>query len=343
VAAVCTQAAGNAPLLNRRGCLEPIAPNKSLAYSSGAADVQKCAAMQTGDDLMRNLFLAAALAALSAQPLLAQATDATAPALPPTSIFITDKGPNGMSDLPMGVKRIPDSNIVVSGHQKGGPLGLLFGVVGMAIQSAANTDAGGKRTNDIQDALRFDVTGRSKELATSILAEEAFSGGYTLATEESPSAVSVAPYIVLTFVNETDVRPYIVLKTKLDPEAGSKKARTIKYFCCEGPAMPLTGEGSLTENNGEKLKALLNTELETALRIMLLDRRQPFARNDDAKLDVNGSLPFVGKSFKWRGWDLGTFKDYRLIEFRGGILVFGGVHAVEPGALEITPYVKKKK
>jgi hypothetical protein len=248
-----------------------------------------------------------------------------------------------MSDLPMGVKRIPDSNIVVSGHQKGGPLGLLFGVVGMAIQSAANTDAGGKRTNDIQDALRFDVTGRSKELATSILAEEAFSGSYTLATEESPSAVSVVPYIVLTFVNQTDVRPYIVLKTKLDPGADKDKPRTIKYFCCEGPAMPLTGEGSLTENNGEKLKALLNTELETALRIMLLDRRQPFARNDDAKLDVNGSLPFVGKSFKWRGWDLGTFKDYRLIEFRGGILVFGGVHAVEPGALEITPYVKKKK
>ncbi|WP_341901618.1 hypothetical protein [Sandarakinorhabdus limnophila] len=294
---------------------------------------------------MRNLFLAAALAALSAQPLLAQSTDAaaTAPALPPTSIFITDKGPNGMSDLPMGVKRIPDSNIVVSGHQKGGPLGLLFGVVGMAIQSAANTDAGGKRTNDIQDALRFDVTGRSKELATSILAEEAFSGSYTLATEESPSAVSVVPYIVLTFVNQTDVRPYIVLKTKLDPGADKDKPRTIKYFCCEGPAMPLTGEGSLTENNGEKLKALLNTELETALRIMLLDRRQPFARNDDAKLDVNGSLPFVGKSFKWRGWDLGSFKDYRLIEFRGGILVFGGVHAVEPGALEITPYVKKKK
>lgn len=294
---------------------------------------------------MRNLFLAAALAALSAQPLLAQSTDAaaTAPALPPTSIFITDKGPNGMSDLPMGVKRIPDSNIVVSGHQKGGRLGLLFGVVGMAIQSAANTDAGGKRTNDIQDALRFDVTGRSKELATSILAEEAFSGSYTLATEESPSAVSVVPYIVFTFVNQTDVRPYIVLKTKLDPGADKDKPRTIKYFCCEGPAMPLTGEGSLTENNGEKLKALLNTELETALRIMLLDRRQPFARNDDAKLDVNGSLPFVGKSFKWRGWDLGTFKDYRLIEFRGGILVFGGVHAVEPEALEITPYVKKKK
>lgn len=296
---------------------------------------------------MRKLFLAAALAGLSAQPLAAQATDAAAPAAVPAaaplSLFIDGKGPNGMSDLPMGVKRIPDSNIVVSGHQKGGALGLLFGVVGMAIQSAANTDAGGKRTNDLQDALRFDVTGRASEQASSILAEESFRGAYTLATAESPSGVTMVPYIVLTFVNETDVRPFIVLKTKLDPAAGSKKPRTIKYFCCEGPAMPLAGEGSLTANNGEKLKALLNAELDTALRIMLMDRRQPFARNDDARLDVNGSLPFVGKPFKWRAWDLGNYKDYKLLEFRGGILVFGGVHAVEPGALEITPYVKKQK
>jgi hypothetical protein len=317
----------------------------SLAYSGTAesADLRGC---MSGENMLRTLLLAAAAAGFSVQPLAAQTTsaaDAMAPAAPPISIFITDKGPNGMSDLPMGVKRIPDSHIVVSGHQKGGPLGLMFGVVGMAIQSSADTSTAAKRTNDIQDALRFDVTGRASELASSILAEEPFRGAYMLATEESPSTVSVVPYIVLTFVNETDVRPYIVLKTKLDPEAGSKKPRTIKYFCCEGTAMPLIGEGSLTENAGEKLKALLNAELETALRIMLLDRRQPFARNDDAKLDVNGSLPFVGKPSKWRAWDLGNYEDYKLIEFRGGILVFGGVHAVEPGALEITPYVKDKK
>jgi hypothetical protein len=300
-------------------------------------------AQKIGGTMMRTLILGVALASLAAPPLLAQTPpDSTTAAKPPLSLFIDGKGPNGMSDLPMGVKRIPDSNIVVSGHQKGGALGMLFGVVGVAIQSAANTDAGGKRTNDIQDALRFDVAGKTSELTANILTEEAFRGAYTLATEESPSAVSVVPYIVLTYVNETDVRPYIVLKTKLEPEASSKKPRTIKYFCCEGPAMPLTGEGSLTDNNGEKLKALLTTELETAVRIMLADRHQPFARNDDARLDINGSLPFVGKPLKWRGWDLGSYKDYRLIEFRGGIMVFGGVHAVEPGALEIAPYVKKK-
>lgn len=281
--------------------------------------------------------LAATLASLTATAAMAQA-----PATAPIALAISDKGPNGMSDLPMGVKRIPDTDIVVSGHQKGGALGMLFGVVGLAVQSAANTQAAANRTENLQEALRYDVAGKTREMTTAIMAEEGFRGGYTLVEEANPSALAVTPYVVLTFVNQTDVRPYIVLKTKLDPGTASDKPRTIKYFCCEGPAMPLTGENSLSASNGEKLKALLTAELDTAIRIMLLDRRQPFPRNDEAKLNINGSLPFVGKPFKWRGWDLGSFKDYKLVEFRGGILVFGGVHAVEPGALEITPYEKKK-
>jgi hypothetical protein len=292
---------------------------------------------------MRTMLRAAIAGAAAFAAHAAAAQDgAAAPAAAPLKITVSDKGPNGMSDLPMGVRRIPDSDIVVSGHQKGGPLGLLFGVVGMAVQSSANTQAGERRTENIQDALRFDVAEKTSEMIAAIMAEEPFQGGYTLTAAADPAALSVVPFVVLTFVNDTDVRPYIVLKTKPGDAAAGEKPKTIKYFCCEGPALPLTGEGSLTANNGEKLKALLTSELDTAIRMMLLDRRQPFPRIDDAKLDINGSLPFIGKPSKWRGWDLGTYKDYRLIEFRGGILVFGGVHAVEPGALEITPYVKKK-
>jgi hypothetical protein len=283
----------------------------------------------------------AGAAVFAAHAALAQ-DSAAAPAAAPLKITVSDKGPNGMSDLPMGVRRIPDSDIVVSGHQKGGALGLLFGVVGMAVQSSANTQAGERRTENIQDALRFDVAGKTSEMIAAIMAEAPFQGGYTLTAATDPAALSIVPFVVLTFVNDTDVRPYIVLKTKPGEAMGDEKPKTIKYFCCEGPALPLIGEGSLTANNGEKLKALLTSELDTAIRMMLLDRRQPFPRIDEARLDINGSLPFIGKPSKWRGWDLGTYKDYRLIEFRGGILVFGGVHAVEPGALEITPYVKKK-
>ena len=149
--------------------------------------------------------------------------------------------------------------------------------------------------------------------------------------------MTVTPYVVLTFVKKTeDVRPYIVLKTKV--ATGADSGKTIKYFCCEGQALPLA---SLTENNGARLKELLTAELDTAINVMLLDRSQPFPRNDEAKVETNGLLPFIGKPLKWRGFDLGRYKDYNLIEFRGGLFVFSGVNIVEPGALEITPVVKK--
>lgn len=262
---------------------------------------------------------------------------APAPASPPISIVFSDKGANGMSDLPLGVHRIPDSDVVVSGYQGGGGIGLLFGVVGMLVQSSVNAEAGSGKVRNVEDDLRFDVRARAIEMTSAVMAGDPFRTAFTLTPQPGGPTMTVSPYVVLTFVKKTeDVRPYVVLKTKV--ATGSDSGKTIKYFCCEGKALPLA---SLTENNGALLKQVLTAELDTAVNVMLLDRSQPFPRNDEARLDVNGMLPFVGKPLKWRGYDLGSYKDYRLVEFRGGMMVFGGVNIVEPDGLEITPAVKK--
>ncbi|WP_183956370.1 hypothetical protein [Sphingobium fontiphilum] len=242
-----------------------------------------------------------------------------------------------MSDLPLGVHRIPDSDVVVSGYQGGGGIGLLFGVVGMLVQSSVNAEAGSGKVRNVEDDLRFDVRAKAIEMTSAVMAGDQFRTAFTLTPQPGGPTMTVSPYVVLTFVKKTeDVRPYVVLKTKV--ATGGDSGKTIKYFCCEGKALPLA---SLTENNGALLKEVLTAELDTAVNVMLLDRSQPFPRNDDARLDVNGLLPFVGKPLKWRGYDLGSYKDYRLVEFRGGMMVFGGVNIVEPGGLEITPAVKK--
>lgn len=293
---------------------------------------------------MKRIALLAVMA--SAPALMAQTTapagpagavPAPAPASAPIAIVFSEKGANGMSDLPLGVHRIPDSNVVVSGYQGGGGVGMLFGVVGVLVQSSINADTGTGKVRSVEDDLRFDVRAKAIELTNTIVGSDQFRNAFTFTPQPGGSTMTVTPYVVLTFVKKTDdLRPYIVLKTKV--ATGSDSGKTIKYFCCEGKALPLA---SLTENNGARLKELLTAELDTAVNVMLLDRSKPFYRNDEAKLDTNGLLPFVGKPLKWRGFDLGNYKDYRLIEFRGGIIVFSGVNIVEPGALEITPVVKK--
>ncbi|MEO9130319.1 MAG: hypothetical protein ABI240_03825 [Sphingomonas sp.] len=255
----------------------------------------------------------------------------------PTTIVFSEKGANGMSDLPMGVHRIPDSNVVVSGYQGGGGIGILFGVVGMLVQSSINTETGTGKVRNVEDDLRFDVRAKAIDMTNTIMAGDRFRTAFTLTPQPGGSTMTVTPYVVLTFVKKSDdVRPYIVLKTKV--ATGGDSGKTIKYFCCEGKPVPLA---SLTENNGARLKELLTGELDTAINVMLLDRSQPFPRNDEAKLNTNGLLPFVGKPLKWRGFDLGSYKDDRLVEFRGGLFVFSGVNIVEPGGLELTPVVKK--
>lgn len=282
--------------------------------------------------------LASGSAALAQAGAPQQATGAAAAASPaPTAIVFSEKGANGMSDLPMGVHRIPDSNVVVSGYQGGGGIGMLFGVVGVLVQSSINTGTGTAKVSDIENDLRFDVRAKAIDSVNAKMADARFRTAFTLTPQPGGGTMTVTPYVVLTFVKKTDdVRPYIVLKTKVATDGESGK--TIKYFCCEGKPMPLA---TLIENNGTRLKEVLSAELETAVDVMLLDRSQPFPRNDEAKLDTNGLLPFVGKPMKWRGFDLGSYKDYRLVEFRGGLFVFSGVNVVEPGGLEITPVVKK--
>lgn len=287
------------------------------------------------------LAMVASAPALMAQTAAPQAPAAAAPgptsSPAPTTIVFSEKGANGMSDLPMGVHRIPDSNVVVSGYQGGGGIGMLFGLVGVLVQSSINAEAGTGKVRNVEDDLRFDVRAKAIEMTNAIMAGDKFRTAYTLTPQPGGSTMTVTPYVVLTFVKKTeDVRPYIVLKTKV--ATGTDSGKTIKYFCCEGKAEPLA---SLTDNNGARLKELLTAELDTAVNVMLLDRSQPFPRNDEAKLNTNGLLPFVGKPLKWKGFDLGRYKDYNLVEFRGGMFVFSGVNIVEPNALEITPVVKK--
>ena len=51
----------------------------------------------------------------------------------PIAITYSSEGPSGWTDLPLGAYRVPNSDVIVSGHEKGG-IGMLFGVVGVLAQ-----------------------------------------------------------------------------------------------------------------------------------------------------------------------------------------------------------------
>ena len=67
------------------------------------------------------------------------------------------------TDLPMGTYRVPDSDVIISGHQKGGaaPM-LLFGVVGLAIQGSVNAGNGKEAMASSEQALTFSIDEEAK-------------------------------------------------------------------------------------------------------------------------------------------------------------------------------------
>lgn len=280
------------------------------------------------------LAMIAGISAMAAQASAGQTqAGAASTERPLTSIVYPDKGPSGLTDVPMGAHRIPDSNVIVSGHQKGGVLGSVFGIFGMLAQSAANADAGKGAVGNMQDGLRFDIATKAAEMTRTIVAGESYRQKFTLSPDDRGGTLSVVPYVAITFVNETDVRPYVVLKATHSSGSRGEAPRTTRYFCCEGNPMPLAGESGLSENGGAPLRELLTSELETAIHVMLLDRSQSYSRDGLTKVTAEGYLPFVGKKIKVKGYGLGRYNDYSLFEIRGGN-VFAGVHAAEQSSLE---------
>lgn len=71
------------------------------------------------------------------------------------NIKYTNAELSGMTDLPVGTYRVPNSQVIISGHQKVGSAGLLFGVVGLAVQGAVNSNKGKNATKSAEDMLKI--------------------------------------------------------------------------------------------------------------------------------------------------------------------------------------------
>lgn len=273
----------------------------------------------------------------------AQAVPA-APSVPAMSVVVSPKGA-GINDVPLGVYHLPDSNIYMSGHQKGGLAGLLFGPVGMLAQGAVNAQAGKDAVGGAQNALRFDV---SKEVGDDIgaaLRSPRYGQAFRLASLGEGSGgpeMTVYAYAVITFVNDTDVRPYVLLKVV--PKSGQTVSprHTTRYICCGGEATPFAGDHGLTANDGEGLRQLLTREVDEAVNLMLTDIAHPYARDDQHKIAVEGQFPFVRPRVRTVGYLLSEDQDSIVFTPQlNNAVVFAGVEKVDKGWIAFHPATKK--
>ena len=263
----------------------------------------------------------------------------------PIKVEFTSTELSGAWDLPLGTYRVPDSQVIISGHQKGGAApALIFGVVGMAVQSAVNKNAGKNATKDTGAALQITLTSQAQELADVMIAGDPFSGSFSNDAHTAGPTLSISTGVVMTFVTDTDVLPYVELKAALtEPKATSPKWTT-RYIAYAGLPRPLTGDRSWTSDGGKDLNSTLTVELQRAIRFMLLDVASPYPRDDKKLTMVQGHFPFVKKRVETEGYELS--EDPQFIAFvpkLGDAMVFSGVNIMEKATTVYRPAQKSDR
>lgn len=290
------------------------------------------------------------LLALASLPHHALARSPNATQLPPTFDgptqveFSTDQV-SKWTDLPLGTYRVPDSDVIISGHQKGGaaPM-LLFGLIGLAVQNGINAGNGKEAMASAEKALTFSIDGEAKAmLQAAMAADPAYAQVFTTeATADRKFEVTGA--VVMSFASEQDVLPYVTMRVKLMGKNGKSKLWTTRYIASSGARRPLVGTGSWTENEGVLLRAHVSKLLDLAIQTMLKDIAKPYPRDESTLTTVHGFFPHVNKPLQVMGYKLAeeNGRTYFLPKL-GTTIVFAGVNVFDTDSMWQQPAGKKDK
>jgi hypothetical protein len=257
----------------------------------------------------------------------------------PISVVYSKDGPSGWSnDLPMGTYQVPNSSVIIAGHQEGGGIGILFGVAGMLVQSAVNTGIGKGKVENVQDALHIDLVPQANELTQKILASNRFGQTFSTSADPNGPVLSVIAYTVITYVNDTEVRPYVILKASLKKNPSGSAEWSTRYIASVGAPVPLVGDNSLTANGGQMLRSAVSQDLDKAVNVMLDDVANRHVR-DETKMDyVEANYPFMKPKLAVHGYVLADDGPWLVFVPKiGDVLVLSGVSILDKSVIVYRP------
>ncbi|MEK8033446.1 hypothetical protein AACH06_21715 [Ideonella sp. DXS29W] len=243
------------------------------------------------------------------------------------AIKVSGEDLSGWSDLPIGTYRVPDSQVIISGHQKGAEVGAMFGLLGVAIAHAANSSAGANAVKDAESSLKIKLDAPLMAEVGRLTAEAPLSEKFS--TAGAGTTLTITPGLVLTYLDTSDVRPFVVLKVNLaGPD--NKMIWSTRYIVSTGASRPLMGAGGWAESDGAALKANVQTSLAQGVKVMLADVASPYKRDDNSMSIAEGQFPFMKQRLQVKGYKL--VEDDRYMAFipkLGDVLVFAGVNVLD--------------
>jgi hypothetical protein len=127
---------------------------------------------------------------------------------------------------------------------------------------------------------------------------------------ESNPVLHVSSNIVLQFLENGNVIPFVILKGKLIDTHGAAPTWNMRHAASIGGPRPLDGERGWMSEGGASLKMSVSSALERALLVMLTDVSSPFPRDDKHKSAADGYFPFMSKRLHVVGYSITEDADW---------------------------------
>lgn len=209
------------------------------------------------------------------------------------------------SEMPMYTYHIPNSQVLVSGHQGGGTsISVLNGIV---VVSGDSRGAFRDRmaVKPFEEALHMSLASLAPQELSTLLVSPPLTEKFTLEPDASAPTLTISGDVVLMFETDSLVKPYVILNAKLTPPLGRGLSWSMRYAASLGAARSLSGLDGWASDGGTLLKATVAAELQRVLAVMLQDVSSPFVRDRGSKFTVQGDFPFMEHRLQLVGYLLG--------------------------------------
>jgi hypothetical protein len=256
----------------------------------------------------------------------------------PTQMEFSADQMSRMTDLPAGAYRVPNSDVVISGHRraKTAPFAL-FGDVGMAIQGSVNAYNGKDAIASAEQALTFSIDEEAKAKLQAAMAEPDYAAIFS-SQADTYRRYEITGSVALCFANQRDVMPYVVLRVKLIDKRDATLWST-RYIASAGARKPLAGDGSWTVDNA--LRPHVSKLLDLAIGTMLKDIAHPYPRDEASLVTVRGYFLHDNKPLQLVGYKLADENGRMLfLPMLGTSFVFAGVYILDTASVVQAPTVK---
>jgi len=242
-----------------------------------------------------------------------------------------------VTDLPAGAYRVPNSDVVISGHQRGrtAPFAL-FGEVGMAIRGSVNAYNGKDAMASAEQALTFSIDEEAKTKLQAAMAEPDYAALFT-SDANTHRRYEITGSVALCFANQRDVLPYVVLRVKLLDKRDATLWST-RYIASAGARKPLAGDGSWTADN--TLRPHVSKLLDLAIATMLKDIAHPYPRDEASLITLRGYFLHDNNPLQLVGYKLAEENGRMLfLPMLGASFVFAGVNILDTTSVVPAPTV----